>query len=93
MLMMFDVSQGSDSAGIRADHHARRIGSKGEFELVRVQFQISKFTPDEVATEVRPMLGPYGTITVLPKAHQLIVTELAGKLRAIKRTVAEDRKR
>ena len=54
---------------------------------VRVQFQISKFTPDEVALDVRPLLGPYGTATALPKAHQLIVTELAGKLRAIKRTV------
>ena len=87
MLMLFDVSQGSIPPEFVPIITPDELASKGEFELVRVQFQISKFTPDEVAADVKPMLGPYGTITALPKAHQLIVTELAGKLRAIKRTV------
>lgn len=88
MLMLFDVSQGPIPPEFVPVILPDELAKKGEFELVRVQFTVSKFLPDEVATEVRPLLGPYGTVTILPKAHQILVTELAGKLRSIQRTIA-----
>ncbi len=86
-LMVFDVSQGPVPPEFVPIITPEELDNKGEYELVRVQFPLTKFLPEDVATEVRPLLGPYGTATPLPRARQLIVTELAGKLKAIKRTI------
>ena len=89
MLSIFDVSQGPIPPEFVPVITPDELAERGDYEIVRVQFTVRKYLPDEIATEVRPVLGPYGSITILPKAHQLLVTELGGKLRGIKKTIDE----
>lgn len=63
------------------------LPDRGEFELVTCQFQLNRWTPSEAETEIRKLIGPYGTIIVLGPARQLMVTDLGGKLRTIKNTI------
>jgi type II secretory pathway component GspD/PulD (secretin) len=63
------------------------LANHGDFELVTVTFQLDKWPPTEAETEIRKRLGPYGSITVLTTARQLVVTELGNKLRWIKKTI------
>jgi type II secretory pathway component GspD/PulD (secretin) len=65
------------------------LASRGEYELLTVYFQLDKWPPSEAEIEIKKRLGPYGSITVLNSARQLIVTELGGRLRWIKRTIDE----
>lgn len=61
----------------------------GEYSVLTVYFQLDKWPPSEAEAEIKKRLGPYGSITVLNSARQLIVTELGGRLRWIKRTIDE----
>jgi type II secretory pathway component GspD/PulD (secretin) len=60
------------------------LDKKGEFELVSCLFQLEKMTANEAAEEIGKLLGPQGSIVVLPKARQIFVTETAGKLRTVR---------
>lgn len=60
------------------------LDQRGTFELVRCVFHLARLSPEEAEQEVAKLLGPGGTIKVLPKARQIIVTETAGKLRLIR---------
>ncbi|HMC12398.1 MAG TPA: hypothetical protein VKH44_13955, partial [Pirellulaceae bacterium] len=68
---------------------ADEIEKYGKFELLTVYFQLDKWPPAEAEAEIKKRLGPYGSITVLSAARQLVVTELGGRLRWIKRTIDE----
>lgn len=57
---------------------------KGEFELVRVCYQLERLKPEEAETEVRKLITPYGRVEVLAASRQLMVTDTAGQLRAIR---------
>lgn len=63
------------------------LEERGEFELVGVLFQLDKFAPEDAETEIKKLIGPQGSLTVMPKARQIYVTETAGKLRTIKRII------
>jgi type II secretory pathway component GspD/PulD (secretin) len=60
------------------------LDKKGEYELVSSLFPLGKFAPEDADKEIRPLLGPQGSMLVLPKAKQIYVTETAGKLRTIR---------
>jgi type II secretory pathway component GspD/PulD (secretin) len=60
------------------------LDSKGEFELVSVLFDLEKIKPEEAEAEVKKLLGPQGTVVALSKSRQVLVTETAGRLRAIR---------
>lgn len=60
---------------------------RGEYELVRTLFALERSTPDEIEAEVRPMLGPQGSIVKLSKAKQIQIVETAGRLRAIRKVI------
>lgn len=63
------------------------LASRGEYELVTVQFQLNRWTPAEAEADIRKVLGPHGSLVVLSAARQVIVTDLGGKLRSIKRMI------
>jgi type II secretory pathway component GspD/PulD (secretin) len=63
---------------------AQDLDKRGEFELVSSLFSISRLAPEEAEKEIAKLLGPQGTMVVLPKSRQILVTETAGKLRTIR---------
>ncbi len=68
---------------------ADEIPNHGEYSVLTVYFQLDKWPPSEAEAEIKKRLGPYGSITVLNTARQLVVTELGGRLRWIKRTIEQ----
>jgi type II secretory pathway component GspD/PulD (secretin) len=60
------------------------LDKKGEFELVKVLYQLAKMTPEEADAEARKLIGPLGSVIVLSKARQIVVIETAGKQRLIR---------
>ena len=63
------------------------LDQRGEFELLRCLFQLDVVTPEEAEQQISKLLGPQGTIVVIPKAKQLLVTETGGKLRTIRAVI------
>jgi type II secretory pathway component GspD/PulD (secretin) len=55
----------------------------GEFEIVQCQFQLSKITAEEAEVEVRKLISTQGKVVILPKAKQIVVTEMAGALKLV----------
>jgi type II secretory pathway component GspD/PulD (secretin) len=63
------------------------LDKRGEFELVRVLFELESISPEDAQTEIQDLVGRQGKIVVLPKSNQILVTETAGKLRTIRRVI------
>ena len=63
------------------------LDQRGEYELVRVLFHVRNMTPEVAAEEINRMVGPQGSVVVLPRAGMLQVTETAGRIRAIQKVV------
>lgn len=60
------------------------LDKRGQYEIVKVVFQLHTITPEEAEQEVKKLLGPQGSVVVLPKAKQVVVTEMASRLRLIR---------
>jgi len=60
------------------------LDERGEYELVSTVFRLEKVTAEEAQAEIEKLIGPQGSIVVLPKAQQIVVTETAGRLRTIR---------
>jgi type II secretory pathway component GspD/PulD (secretin) len=63
------------------------LDKRGEYELVSCLFPLTKTTPEEVEAEVAKLIGPQGSLVVLLKSRQMLVTETAGKLRTIRTVI------
>lgn len=63
------------------------LDNRGEYELVTVLFQLEKLSAEELEPELKKMIGPQGSVVSLPKARQILVTETAGRLRAMRRMI------
>ena len=57
---------------------------RGKFELVRVSFPLEKRPAAAVAEEIKPLMSPLGKVVPLPSTGQLLVTDAAGNMRAIR---------
>ena len=66
----------------------KELDERGDNELVRCVFQLSRLTTDKAKAEVDKMIGPQGQAVPLVEAKQLMVTETAGKLRLIRDMIA-----
>ena len=64
------------------------LDSKGEFELASVLFDLHRLKADEAEAEIKKLVGPQGSVVALDKSRQLLVTETAGRLRAIRSVLA-----
>ena len=63
------------------------LDRRGQFEIVRASLPLSGRNPDEVKTEIEPLVGPHGKIDVLPKTGQVLVTDAAARIRAIRAVI------
>src|SRR6185503_14638015 len=64
------------------------LNARGDFELIKVLFPLSKMETTEAEAEVAKLVGLHGSIVALPKSKQLLVTETAGRLRTIREVIA-----
>ena len=65
----------------------KELDTRGEYEICKTVFMLTRLSVEEAEKEVKPLLGPQGSIVALPSANQLIVTETGGKLRLIRETI------
>jgi len=63
------------------------LDKRGEYELVAVLFDLDKLQPEDAETELQKLIGPQGSVVPLPKSRQVLVTETAGRLRAIRKVI------
>ncbi len=59
------------------------LDERGDFEYVSVMFPLGRRDAEKVRTEIRPLLGAFGSAVVLPQTHQMLVTERGGLMRGI----------
>jgi type II secretory pathway component GspD/PulD (secretin) len=62
---------------------AEELGQRGRTELVTLVLPLSSVPAEEVATEVKKMLGPFGEVVVLKRANELLLQDTAGNLRQV----------
>ena len=71
-----------------------QLDSRGDFELVKCLFHLSRMDPDEAKEEIEQLLSLQGSVISLRSAGQVQVTDTAGVLRAVRALIehAEDPK-
>lgn len=60
------------------------LDKRGEYELLKCLFVLSRQSPEEAQKEIMLLIGPEGSTVPLPSASQILVTETAGKLKLIR---------
>ncbi|MFO1021234.1 MAG: hypothetical protein U0903_11125 [Planctomycetales bacterium] len=63
------------------------LDKRGRYEYVSLVFPLEGRDPNAVSTEIKPLLSPHGKSVLLPQTKQIIVTDTAGIMRAIKATI------
>lgn len=86
MLMLINLEDGIPP-NLVSTIAPEEIDRRGEFELVKVIFQLDRVSPEEAEAEVGKLLGPQGSVVALPKSRQILVTETAGRLKAIRSVI------
>jgi type II secretory pathway component GspD/PulD (secretin) len=86
MLVVVNLEDGIPP-NLVSDVPLAELDQRGQYELIRVLFPVYNMTPEAAAKEVEPMLGPQGSVVVLPQAHEIAVTETGGRLRAIRSVI------
>jgi type II secretory pathway component GspD/PulD (secretin) len=86
MLMAIDLAGGLP-ADLVPTVSLAEVNRRGKFELVNVVFPIGDRPADEVKNEIQPLIGAHGQIAVLSKTKQVMVTDTAGKMRAIQAVI------
>ena len=86
MLMLLNIEDGVPS-NLVDRVMPEDLDSRGDYEMVSCLFQLRKMTPEEAEQEVKKLLGPQGSVVVLAKARQILVTETAGRLKTIRRMI------
>ncbi len=61
------------------------LATRGEYELCKCLFILSRLSPDEAKKEIEQLIGPHGSVIALPAAGQVLVTETVSKLRLIQK--------
>jgi type II secretory pathway component GspD/PulD (secretin) len=94
VLMSVDLSSGDSAELMRA--YLREmvelvpkedLDRRGEYELIKCVFSLDRVSVEDAEKEVRPLIGPQGSIVSMPSAGQILVTETGGKLRIIRDTI------
>ncbi len=58
-----------------------------EYDFVRVLFELEKFDPQEAEQEIQKLVGPQGSVVVMPKTRQILVTDTVNNLKTIRRVI------
>lgn len=90
-LMVVDLGNGESADVIRGLLRElaelvspEELDKRGDFELLKCMFVLSRLSPDEAQREITLLMGPEGSSVPLGSAGQILVTETAGKLRLIR---------
>lgn len=86
MLVLVNLEDGIPP-NLVTDVPLEELDQRGEYELIRVLFPVWNMTPEAAAKEIEPLLGPQGSVVVLPNARQIQVTETGGRLRTIRKVI------
>jgi type II secretory pathway component GspD/PulD (secretin) len=65
------------------------LEDRGRSELVSLVVPLKTLEPEDVAPEVKGMMGPFGTVTPLSKAKQLLMQDTVGNLDRIVKTLKD----
>ena len=63
------------------------LPTRGNNELVKTLFTLTRLTPEEAEREIAKLIGPSGLVTVLAQSRQVMVRETAGRLRLIQEVI------
>jgi type II secretory pathway component GspD/PulD (secretin) len=92
ILMVVDLTAGDDAEVTRGLLRelaqlvsVDEIEQRGDFEILKVLFNLTRMTPEEGQEEILPLLGPHGSAVALPTSRQVLVTETGAKLKLISR--------
>jgi type II secretory pathway component GspD/PulD (secretin) len=61
-----------------------QLDDRGDYELLKCLFQLSRLTPEETEKQVKLLIGPHGSVIPLASANQILVVETGEKLRLIR---------
>ncbi len=86
MLVLVNLEDGIPP-NLVTDVPLEQLDEHGEYEIIRVTFPVYNMTPEEAAKEVEHLIGPQGTVIVLPQSKRIQVTETAGRLRTIRSVI------
>jgi len=86
MLVLVNLEDGIPPNLVR-DVPLAELDLHGDYEIIRVAFPVLNMTAAEAAEEVKPLLGPQGTVIVLPQSKRIQVTETGGRLRTIRSVI------
>ena len=87
MLVCADISKGIPT-GLIPRVRMEDLDQYGNFELIQVMFPLGAKPAQGVSDEIEPLLGQFGTATVLNQTKQILVNTTAGKMRAISAVIA-----
>ncbi len=94
VLMSVDLSSGDSAELIRAYLREmvelvpmENLDKRGEYELIKCVFSLERVSVEDAEKEIKPLIGPQGSIVSMPSAGQILVTETGGKLRIIRDTI------
>ncbi|MAT16115.1 MAG: hypothetical protein CMJ46_12700 [Planctomyces sp.] len=82
MLMVMDISQELPKELIPRVT-PEELKDRGRYELATTVFPLEGRPPEQVETEVKPLLGPHGTSAALTQTNQMLVTDQVKNLLAI----------
>jgi type II secretory pathway component GspD/PulD (secretin) len=66
---------------------AEDLDKRGRTELVSVVLPLRSLPVEDLAPEIKKMLGPFGEVIALKKSNQLLLQDTAGNIRRIYQTI------
>ena len=87
MLFIIDLEDELDATLVRdllVEVPLKDLDQRGDFEVTKTRFALRGIAPEEAEKQISKLLSPLGSIVVMPKAGQLVITETGGTLRTIR---------
>ena len=87
MLLVIDLEDEVDAQLVRdllTETPLSELDQRGEYEITKTRFTVDKIDAAEVEKQINQLLSPVGSIVVMPKAKQILVTETGGTLRTMR---------
>lgn len=86
MLMLINLQDGIP-ANLVPYVPLEELDKHGNNELISTLFRLEKLTAEEASSEIKMLLGPQGSVVVLPKARQILVTDASSRLRTVRNVI------
>jgi type II secretion system protein D len=65
------------------------LGHRGNTEMVSVVLPLTSLVAEDLATEVKKMMGPFGEVVAMAKANQLVLQDTVGNVKRIVKTIKD----